>query len=458
MIPTIFDAAHQIRQDQLNPLDLLEQCLDRIDRCEPAVRAWVLVDREGARAQATRLAAELKDRHYRGPLHGIPIGIKDIFDVLDLPTAAGSELWKNSIARADSTAVKRLRQSGAIILGKTVTTQYASFDPPPTRNPWNLQRTPGGSSSGSAAAVACGMCPATLGSQTGGSITRPASFCGVAACKPTYGLCSLAGVVPLAHSMDHPGPMARCVRDLAIVLQAIAGPSSDHAAPMRAVPDYLDAIEHMARDGEAPTLGILHGLLDDLAEPPMKALMEGVQAQFRKQGAVLRSIALPASFSEVLARHRTVMAVEAASFHRERLERHPEDYQPNIRQLLEEGIRCPAPEYARCKEHQKQLTREMLACCHEVDALLCPATPGPAPDAATTGDPAFNSPWSYTGLPCVSLPGGLSADGLPLCMQLVGPSWKEARLFGVAAWCEHVLGFEPGEPSGIRDGPVAKCT
>src|SRR6266851_5133320 len=220
---TIHAAAEEIRQGKLSPVELLEACLQRIDRFEEKVRAWVLVDRDGARAVAKERELELHRGQWRGPLHGIPLGIKDIIDVFDWPTAAGSRLWQNSIARQDATVVRKLREAGAVLIGKTVTTQYASFDPPPTRNPWNLARTPGGSSSGSAAAIACGMCLGALGSQTGGSITRPASYCGVAGLKPTYGRVSTRGVVPLAPSMDHVGPMARCVHDLAILFQVIVG-------------------------------------------------------------------------------------------------------------------------------------------------------------------------------------------------------------------------------------------
>src|SRR5438067_3476735 len=220
---TIHEAAAAIRAGSLTPVDLLEQCLERIDRYEPHVRAWVLVDRDGAREQALRLTNELKKGQNRGPLHGIPIGVKDIIDVFDLPTGCGSKLWANSYARRDATVVQRLRQAGAVIMGKTVTTAFASFDPAVTRNPWNLERTPGGSSSGSAAAVACGMCLGALASQTGGSITRPASYCGVYSLKPTYGRVSVNGVMPLAPSMDHVGVMANSVRDLAILFGAIAG-------------------------------------------------------------------------------------------------------------------------------------------------------------------------------------------------------------------------------------------
>src|SRR3954470_6881762 len=193
---TITDAAGFVRRGELTPVELLEQCLARVDRYEDRVRAWVYLDRDGAREQAERLTAELKRGEHRGPLHGIPIGVKDIIDVFDLPTGCGSKLWANSYARRDATVVERLRQAGAVIVGKTVTTAYASFDPPVTRNPWNLERTPGGSSSGSAAAVACGMCLGALASQTGGSITRPASYCGVCSIKPSHGLVSSEGVMP----------------------------------------------------------------------------------------------------------------------------------------------------------------------------------------------------------------------------------------------------------------------
>jgi aspartyl-tRNA(Asn)/glutamyl-tRNA(Gln) amidotransferase subunit A len=370
----------------------------------------------------------------------MPIGVKDIYDVFDWPTAAGSKLWAKSIARQDAVVVDRLRQAGAIFLGKTVTTQYASFDPPVTRNPWNLERTPGGSSSGSAAALACGMCLGALGSQTGGSITRPASYCGVAGLKPTFGLVSCEGVVPLAASMDHPGPMARCVRDLGILLQVIAGGGGELCP---AVPDF-DAF--LSQPLSPPRLGRVRGLFEERAEPVMRTTMEQVTKKLAGKGAVVTDVALPAGFSEVVARHRIIMAVEGAVFHEARLKKHPEDYAPKIRGLIEEGLACPAPEYARCKSHQEKLTDETEACLEEVDAWLTPATAGPAPDTGTTGDPAFNSPWSYTGLPTVSFPVGLSPDGLPLAIQLVGQQFSEAKLLAVAAWCERALGCEPLTP------------
>src|SRR5262245_8701781 len=180
---TIHEAAQKMRQGALSARALLEECLAAVDAWEGRVRAWVLLDPDGARAEAGRLDREREGGHWRGPLHGVPVAIKDIIDVFDWPTAAGSVLWAQSVARHDAPVVRRLRQAGAVLLGKTVTTPFASFDPPPTRNPWDLSRTPGGSSSGSAAAVACGMVLGALGSQSGGSITRPASYCGIASCK-----------------------------------------------------------------------------------------------------------------------------------------------------------------------------------------------------------------------------------------------------------------------------------
>ncbi len=431
MIRTIREAARLLRDKRLSCVALLEQCLDRISKVEPTVQAWVFVDAPRARAEAEARDRELDSGYDRGWLHGIPLGIKDIIDVFDWPTACGSTLWRQSFARQDATLVRRLRQAGAVLLGKTVTTQYASFDPPATRNPWKLSRTPGGSSSGSAAAVATRMCLGTIGSQTGGSITRPGAYCGVPSCKPTYGIACLDGVLPLAPSMDHPGPFAACVEDLSILLQAIVDPGHQ-VAPGAIRP---------------PRLGRLGGLFERLADDEVNQMMEQTCTRLRQQGATIQELALPASFEEVTRHHAVVMAVEAAAFHRERLIRHPDDYKPKIRSLIEEGMRTPGPDYLKAREYQSQLTRDMANLFAEVDALIAPATTTPAPDAATTGNPAFNSPWSFTGLPVVALPVALSRDGLPLGIQLIGPAREESRLFSVGLWMEQFFMEILGEPS-----------
>lgn len=437
MIQTIHEAAEAIRGRRVTPIDLVQQCFDAMDRWEKHVHAWVFIDREYALAEAKRLTDELATGRYRGPLHGIPIGVKDIYDVYDWPTACGSKLWANSIARQDAAVVASLREAGAIFLGKTVTTQYASFDPPVTKNPWNLAHTPGGSSSGSAAAVATGMCLGALGSQTGGSITRPASYCGIAGCKPTFESFSLDGIMPLAYSMDHPGPMAHNVMDLALLMQAMGG--RIYELP----PNYAEKAESPS---SRPRFGRLRQLFDERASQPVRDMMDEICHRFGQDGGQVEEVALPPEFSDVVARHRIVMAVEGAQFHETRLRRHPDDYAPRIGQLLEEGLSCPAPEYARAKEHQKDLTLKMgMAMANDL-ILLCPATTGPAPLADTTGDPAFNSPWSYTGLPTISIQTGYFVDGLPLAIQLVSGALREDLLLSVAAWCEKRLAPSPLVP------------
>jgi aspartyl-tRNA(Asn)/glutamyl-tRNA(Gln) amidotransferase subunit A len=452
---TLAGASHRIRSRGRTCRDVLEACLARIDEHESRIRAWVSVDRVGALRRAAELDAELAAGHWRGPLHGVPVGIKDIVDVAGWPTAAGAEWFaaewaalsqdrtesphpgllaggerEERAVRHDAPVVARLREAGAVIVGKTVTTQFASFDPPVTCNPWHHDRTPGGSSSGSAAAVATGMCLGAIGSQTGGSITRPASYCGVAGCKPTFGLVSCEGIVPLAPNMDHPGPIARTVRDLALLLDVIADDR----------PNALGAAATLDAEPLAPPrLGRLGGMFDALADDEVRSSFANTLDRLSRAGASVPTVALPASFAEVNARHRTIMAVEAAAWHQDLRARHPDGYLPKIRSLLEEGFRTPAPEYVRCCEHQARLSREMLGCFEHADVLVTPATTTPAPDTSSTGDPSFNSPWSYTGLPTVSFPVGLSRDGLPLAIQFVGSPNSEPALFRAAAWCEQVL-------------------
>jgi len=245
--------------------------------------------------------------------------------------------------------------------------------------------------------------------------------------------------------MDHPGVMARCVWDLAVLLEVMAwGDEQDEATWQTGASSRFDYMFDVLPEGVA--LGRARGIFHDLAEPQMRAMMSEVEDLLKRYGANVETVALPAEFSEVLTRHRTVMAVEAAAFHERRLKRHPEDYGPNITQLLNEGLACPAPEYARCKEHQQFLRADAEHWFDWADALLVPATRGPAPDKATTGDPAFNSPWSYTGQPTVSLPVGRTSDGMPLAIQLIGKPNEDRDLLDAAAWCEKVLAQPLQEP------------
>lgn len=421
---TIAGTADDIRHKRRSSANVLEACLERIDAWESKVRAWVVVDREGARARAAQLDAELAGGMHSGPLHGVPIGIKDIMDVAGLPTSAGFRPWANRVADHDAPVVARLRAAGAIILGKTVTTTFAWIDPPPTRNPWNLECTPGGSSSGSAAALACGMVLGALGSQTGGSITRPASFCGVTGLKPTHGRLVDDGIVPLSPSLDHPGVMARTVGDLARLWDVVAGS------------DRRDVISEPVT---VPRIGRLRGLFEDRASASVCAATDRALEIISRAGFPVEEVGLPPTFDEVIPNHRRIMAVEAAAGHESRLAAHTADYPPRIRSLVEEGMSVSGVAYVRSREHQELMKRAILDCFHDVDVLVCPATIGPAPDTSTTGDPVFNSPWSYTGLPTVSFPIALSPEGLPLAIQIVGRPFAEQRLLQIAQLCESAI-------------------
>jgi Asp-tRNA(Asn)/Glu-tRNA(Gln) amidotransferase A subunit family amidase len=433
---TVSAAADLMRLGALSPSALTEHCITQIDRYEPDIRAWAYLDRDRARVDADRLTAELESGFDRGPLHGIPVGIKDIVDVVDMPTGCGSAVWKDSYARRDAECVERLRQAGAVVLGKTVTTPFAYLDPPPTRNPWLRDRTPGGSSSGSAAAVAAGMCLAAVASQTGGSTIRPAAYCGVAAIKPTYGRISTVGVLPLAPSLDHIGLMTADVRGLATVLQGVA----DHRLGETPAPD--DYSQFLAPSPTQKVVGFLSGLADKLGREE-RAEFRTILTILEEDGWTIRPVPVPIDWPDYWRSYSRVIAAEAAAFHAERLARRPTDYPTEIHDLVVRGHKAPATEYLEAVAHMRRVRDggrdQMFA--RGVRVLVCPAATGVAPSAETTGDPKMNIPWSFAGLPAVTLPVGWNADGLPLGIQLVGLPFQEAELLGVAAGIERAVDF-----------------
>ena len=429
---TLAEASRQIQNRLTTSVEIVRRCLARIDATEPDIHAWVKIDRDGALAQAQKLDAELAAGNSRGPLHGIPIGIKDIIDVAGYVTGAGSSYWSSQAPReTDAPLVTMLREAGAVILGKTVTTQFAGFDPPVTRNPWNLERTPAGSSSGSGAAVAAGHCLGAIGSQTGGSITRPSAFCGIAGCKPSLDRIPIAGVVPIAKSLDHPGPMAKTVEDLSLMMSVL-------------VPNSVSSPsggEGVRRAGEEdatkpPMIGRVRNFSEDRMDPAMREAMGKALDVLMAAGANVYDVEREFDFAELLIHHRRVMAVEGATFHREAFAERPDDYQPRFTELIEEGLAASAVDYVASRNHQAELSAQLGEVACQFDALVTPAAAGPAPDLSTTGDSCMNAPWSYSGLPTVSFPIGLSDDGLPLAIQLTGRRNGEADLLAVAAWCE----------------------
>jgi Asp-tRNA(Asn)/Glu-tRNA(Gln) amidotransferase A subunit family amidase len=442
-LPTIAKAAHEMREGQLPPIVLVEYCLSRIDQLDSDVKAWVMVDRDGARRDAERLSELADNGEFIGPLHGIPIGIKDIIDVAGWPTKCGSPLREGHVAERDAAVVASLRKAGAILLGKTVTTEWACFDPPPTRNPWNLNRTPGGSSSGSAAAVATEMCMAALGTQTGGSIIRPAAFCGVAGLKPGFGELPMDGIAPLTLHIDHVGPIARRVSDLYVVWQALAADAHGSMESMFSrrwadsdLESWIDAY------GLNKSLFVLEGPLLDAATPGARLLFQ--QALERLKSSVcLRPLPLPDSFRDVLTWHRQINVVEAAAYHRETFPSRRDQYSPAIASLLDEGHRVSAVDYAQALIRRDELRNDLARLLHQhEDALGCmvmPSTIGPAPGPETTGVPTFNAPWSYIGWPSLTIPCGLSTEGLPVGLQFI--AMTVPQVFAMAGLCERVLAF-----------------
>jgi Asp-tRNA(Asn)/Glu-tRNA(Gln) amidotransferase A subunit family amidase len=429
---TIAGNGRALREGRATCVDILQRCFDQCDEWEPKVHAWVVLDRDRAIDQARALDRELKAGNDRGPLHGIPIGVKDIIDVAGLPTACGAKRWADSVAETDAKVVANLREAGAVIMGKTVTTPYAWIDPPVTRNPWNLERTPGGSSSGSAAAVACGMCLGALGTQTGGSITRPASFCGVVGMKPgklsVELVMAYGGIKPFARSLDHVGPMARTVEDVQILYAKMLGS------------DFQESNDDAS--SSSPRFGRLRGYFDRKAHPAIVSVVDQSVRLLDSCGAGIVELEDPIDFDRILQDHRTVMAAEAAGVHSDWLHEFSADYPLRIRELICEGRNLKALDYLRASDRMDPTAEKLLEELKKADRefWITPATLSTAPDLSTTGDPAFNSPWSFTGLPTVSFPIGLAPDGLPVAIQLIGWRWlRDQALLQAAQWCEQAI-------------------
>ena len=423
------EAAARIRRGECSSLALVEACLARLRALEPGVLAWAHVDADGALAAARERDAEARGGRPRGPLHGVPVGIKDIVDVAGLPTTAGAREFAHTRPVRDSGAVARLRAAGAVILGKTHTTQFAFRDPAPTRNPWNPAHTPGGSSSGSAAAVAARMVPGAIGSQTVGSILRPAAFCGVVGLKGPHGLVPVDGVVPLAWSLDHVGPFARSVADTALMLGVLAERVLEPAAV------------------RGPRLAITRQLFDR-AEPGPRRHLDSVVEQLRAAGAQVSEVTLPPAFAEIHAAGQVVLEVEAATYHQAAFVKHAADYGPGMAEMIPRGLARLATEYVAANRARLAFREVMIPLLEAHDALLSPTAPGSAPAGlGWTGDASLCAPWSSAGVPSISLPTGVDAAGLPLALQLVQAPGGLERLLGAATWCEGVVGFtaRPGQ-------------
>lgn len=418
------EAARRIERGELTSEALVASCLERIAAREEEVRAWAFVDKPHALAQARALDRAPR----RSPLHGIPVGIKDVIDTAELPTEYNSPIYRGHRPKADAACVMELKRAGAVILGKTVTTEFANNHPAPTRNPHNLAHTPGGSSSGSAAAVADFMVPAALGTQTGGSVIRPAAYCGVAAIKPSFGSINRAGLKMVAESLDTIGIFARGVEDLAFSLEALSG---------RARPEF-DSF-----DGK-PRIGLCRTPRWALADAATQANLEETLRQLERAGATVRDYDMPAGSEELFDKHKVIMGFESARALAWEYATHPEKISATLKPRLDEGWKVTRPAYDTMRATAERCRRALAQAMRELDFLLTPSAPGEAPASlASTGDPVFNRAWTLLGVPCVTLPHGRGPQGLPLGVQLVGAFDGDPALLGWARWAEKKMGSVP---------------
>jgi Asp-tRNA(Asn)/Glu-tRNA(Gln) amidotransferase A subunit family amidase len=394
--------------------------LERIAVDDPTLQAWVHVDPEAVLALARRL--DRVGRGARGALHGIPIGIKDIFDTHDMPTAYGSPIHAGRRPAVDAASVALARRHGMLPLGKLVTTEFAAWPPGPTVNPHDVTRTPGGSSSGSAAAVAAGMVPVAFATQTTGSIIRPAAFCGVVGYKPSHGTLPTSGVKAISESFDTVGVIARTVADAALVVGALSG------RPLE--PPHEPPIPRLAicRTHEWPA-----------AAPETEALFDALPELLTQSGARPTHVALPDAFAGLAAAQGTIWTYEIARCLADEHLRFRERIREPLRGMLDDGAAMPVPEYDAAHRCLRECSARLGAVFESVDALLVPAAPGEAPEVSTTGDPIFNRVWSALGVPAVTVAAGVGASGMPLGVQIVGPPRHDARVLACAAWVEAVL-------------------
>ena len=424
------DAARAIREGLISSEQLVEACLARIDAAEPAVQAWQYLDPKHALEQARARDLERKEGRPCGPLHGVPVGIKDIIDTADMPTEDGTVLHAGRTPDRDASVVALLRAAGAVIMGKTVTTECATYTPGKTRNPHNAEHTPGGSSSGSAAAVAAGMVPLALGSQTNGSVIRPAAFCGVYGFKPTHGLISRHGILKLSRALDQVGVFARTLEDAALLAEQLTGyDENDLDTRARARIPFVQTLA-----GEPPFAPYFAFVKTPLWERAEEATRDAFAELAGVLGDQCREHALPESLREAWDWHRTIMEADMAANLDLEWEKGRERLSDSLREQLARGRGLLALDYQKALARIPPLNQGFDELFLSYDAVLTPAAPGTAPKLATTGDPAFCTLWTLCGMPAVTLPLMKGEDGLPLGVQLVGRRGEDARLLRTARW------------------------
>jgi Asp-tRNA(Asn)/Glu-tRNA(Gln) amidotransferase A subunit family amidase len=435
------EAARLIRDGVISSEQLVEACLSRIRDVDPQVQAWTFLDPDHALAQARAADALRLEGKPIGPLHGVPIGIKDIFDTDDMPTENGSVIHAGRTPSRDATVVSMLRAAGAVIMGKTVTTEFAYFSPGKTRNPVDSEHTPGGSSSGSAAAVAANMVPLALGSQTNGSTIRPAAYCGVVGFKPTHGLISRHGVFALSRTLDHVGLFARSIDDIALLAGQITG--YDENDPDTRPRARLPFVEVAAEEPPLPPMfAFIKTPMWDRADEDTR---EGLAEIIESLGAQAEEVELFPSASEAWQWHQDIMSAEMALNLEREWKLGGDRLSEQLRTLIERGQEVRAIDYQRALARINPIHESFVELFEQrYDAILTPAAPSPAPKGLTaTGDPAFCTLWTLCGMPAISLPLLQSTNGLPIGVQLVGPRLGDARLLRTARWLAAKMAATP---------------
>lgn len=460
---TIRDLAARIQAREISPVEVTRAQLERITRLDHTLNTYVTLLSERALHEARTAEEEIMQGRYRGPFHGVPIAPKDLFESAGVKTTAGSLLLKDYVPARDATVLARLRQQGAIVLGKLNLHEFAygatGVNPHygTSKNPWGLDRAPGGSSSGSGVAVAAGLAYGSLGTDTGGSVRIPASFCGIVGLKPTYGRCSRAGIIPLAWSLDHPGPMARSVADAALMLTAIAGHDPrDPTTVRQPVPDYTQGL---TGDLEGVRVGLPRPLFLDDLDPEVEAALKVAMRELEHLGARMQIVSIPQMRRAALM-STVIIAAEGAAYHLEHLRTQASQLGPDVGSRLKLGALLPAWAYFKAQRLREALRRELAEAMTQVDVLLTPtvAIEAPTIEQCTVRPeaplspvlfqiPLLTRPFNLTGNPVISVPCGFTFSGLPIGMQIVGKPFDEAMMLRVAHAYEQATEWHQRRPS-----------
>lgn len=442
------EVARGIREGRFTSEALTRGCLDRVERLESRVMAWAWLDPVIALEKARDADRQLKEGASPGRLHGAPMGIKDVIFTQGIPTEMGSPIFHGYVPEYTAAAVRKLEEAGAFVMGKTVTTEFAGQRPADkTRNPWNPAHTPGGSSSGSAAAVAAGFVPGALGTQTRGSVIRPAAYCGVVGYKPSAGIISRTGVYPASQTLDHVGMFARSVEDIALLVSCLV--AHDPADPASLPGDGLPHFEgELAALGEPPRLAAVKTPLWSRASAAQKQLFLANLDQLKKAGARVEPVELPPSFERLIEIVRIIATVERAHVYGPLDAQHPGQVSRFLAAIIAAGKQVSAVQYLEALDTRRQFQQELNALFQEYDAIITLPADGEAEETMEdTGDPSFCALWTLCGVPAVTIPTGRGPKGLPLGLQVVGAYLNDNNTLKVAQWCADKIRFSIGWPA-----------